>query len=344
MNPQDPGYGYGQQPGQAGSGGYGSYGGYGGYGGSGGYGQQPDQPGYGTPQQPSYPGQSAYPQQPQYPGQPGYAPPTTPLPGYGAPGQPSFSPYAPGYPGGPGYLPPQAPRRNNLGLILGIIGGVVVVAIIACIAFFALANAGGNSTGQTNGTPTSNSTATTGPTATTSGPQVLYSDSMTDSPSGWTNDPASCFESNDGYHIKGGSVCYAPAGDNLTDTTITVTTKLLHATSSMIYGIAFRVSASNDAYLFQITSDGRWAFLNLTGGTGNLITQPTSNSAIQTGTGATNTLKVVAQGTSFTFFVNGTQVGQQTNSLYASGKCGLANGDNTTSSEVVFTNFQVTNP
>jgi hypothetical protein len=66
----------------------------------------------------------------------------------------------------------------------------------------------------------------------------------------------------------------------------------------------------------------------------------TANKAIKRGLNATNTLEVKAQGSLFTFFVNGTQVGHATDATIATaGKCGLAGNDGI---EVVFTNFSLT--
>lgn len=107
-----------------------------------GYPQQAPQPGY--PQQP-YPGQqpASYPQQPGYPGQPQQMP----QPGY--PQQPQQG-YQPGYapPPRPGYQPqPGAPMppagnagKSKAPLIIGIVAGVLVLAVAA---FFAVRFIGG---------------------------------------------------------------------------------------------------------------------------------------------------------------------------------------------------------
>ncbi len=101
--------------------------------------QQPQTPGYGAPQQPGqYPGYTpGYP--PPTPGYGQPVQPGAPTPGYGQPSQnpgqyppPGYAaPGYPGYPAGPtpGYGPPPTPRGNTR-LPVFIVGGLVILAII----------------------------------------------------------------------------------------------------------------------------------------------------------------------------------------------------------------------
>ena len=116
--------------------------------------QQPVQPPYGSygypqPQTPGYP-----PQQPQggYPAAGGYPPPQAPYPGQGGyPQQPGpYPPQQPGYQQGypvPGYPQPPAPPRRGLGkgAVIGILGGVLALIVIAATAV--ALNSGGKSGG-----------------------------------------------------------------------------------------------------------------------------------------------------------------------------------------------------
>ncbi|MEU0084850.1 hypothetical protein [Streptomyces sp. NPDC006274] len=106
------------------------------YGQPGPYGQQPQQPGYGYPQQPQ-PGQAqqpgyGHPQQPQpaQPQQPGYGHPqqSQPQPGYGYPQQPQ----APQQQWGTPPPPPPAPTRGGLSLKMKF---QIAVGVLAAIAF-----------------------------------------------------------------------------------------------------------------------------------------------------------------------------------------------------------------
>ncbi|OON81183.1 hypothetical protein [Streptomyces tsukubensis] len=111
------------------------------------YGQQPGGPSpYGRPGPPAYgqqPGApSPYGQQPgapspygQQPGVPAYGQqPGTPPPPYGQP------PYGQPYPGQPMGGPP--PKKRRTGLILGIVGGVIVLFVIAGIVVATLVTGG----------------------------------------------------------------------------------------------------------------------------------------------------------------------------------------------------------
>jgi uncharacterized RDD family membrane protein YckC len=92
--------------------------------------QNPQQPGYGYPQQPpqEVPPQQGY-GYPQQPGQPGYGYPQQPgQPGYGYPQQPGY-PQGGGYPGGPVPNVASMGRRFGARLIDGLIIGVVYIVL-----------------------------------------------------------------------------------------------------------------------------------------------------------------------------------------------------------------------
>ena len=74
-------------------------------------------------------------------------------------------------------------------------------------------------------------------------------------------------------------------------------------------------------------------------GTLTLLVHLTADSSIQTGANASNDLQVVALGPQFTFFVNGTQVGQSSDSTFTAGEWGIDN--NSTNGEVIYTNVLV---
>ncbi len=349
MPPQGPGYpNYPEQPG------YGQQSGY----------PQQQPPGYGQ-QQAGYDAPAPYPPaQPTQPTPPGYdapAPygPTQPAqpayppsqPGYTGPQQP---PSQPGYPGYPGYTggyapppggmppygaPPPAPRRSNTGIILAVIGGAVILAIIAVVAFLAIGRPTSTGTASATATATLAPTNTPAPTATatSSTGNILYQDSMTDNPSGWVNDSSrGCTEQSDGYHVTGAS-CFAP-GVNVGDAGMAVDTLEASTTSTSAFGIVFREADANDLYVFEISADGRWAAYKLVSGTKTFLQNFTANSAINTGSGATNNLNVIAIGSNFSFSVNGTTVGTATDSSISSGQWGVGSSSST---EIVFTNVLI---
>lgn len=289
--------------------------------------EQPGMPyGASAPQWPAY-GAAATPQQPV---QAGYGQPT---PGYNAPTAYSPPPQQPyGYPGGMPPTPP-APKQNKN---VPIIAAVVAVLIVGIGAFIALQG----HKGKVSITPTATLTKTqSSPTAThsTAG-SVIYQNALTSSASGWTTD-SNCSFSSDGYHIQGGYICYAPT-DSLSNVDVTVQVSQLSGDSSSGFGIVFRRASKGNYYSFRIDSGGQWGAFVCQNSNCNSL-GGASDSSIQTGLNATNTLRVVAVGTHFDYYVNGTKVGSADDSTFSSGDVGLSGADG---SEVVFSNLVIAQP
>lgn len=327
-----------------------------------GYGQQPDYP---TPQQPMYPPpdsgytQPTYPspEQPTYPSpqQPVYQPPQPPYPGAqpyaGQPPQPPYQGYQP-TPGQPQpqqpYYPqpgqPQQQRRGRGGMIAAIVGGVILLCVVVCVGgLFALGllGQGAASSILTRLGPTETALAqqlTPSPAET-----VIYQDTFQDSPSDWANESGCSFKS-DGYHVTGETACFGPSTLDSANADVQVTVQSVKSGQDTGYGIALRRASSGNFYTFEITPDGRWAFLKWINGSAKAVTDLQSNTAIQTGSGATNQLRVLAVGSNFTFYVNGTQVGTASDSTYTDGRVGVVTDDTTSSSEGLFTSFSVLQP
>jgi hypothetical protein len=261
------------------------------------------------------------------------APPSYQPYGYAAPPTyPSPAPYPPQF----AYAPTQQPSLTNRVSW----PAVAVVAIVALALLAALA--GGAAlylarSGTTGHASAPTATALTTPTATLpSG--VVYSSTLTGNVTDWPNG-GGCTPESDGYHITAGVACYPNLADQ-SDVTLTVTVMQLSGDQSQTYGVSFRRVSQSNRYFFDIDSNGEWGFGKSVNGTDTFIIDATTNAAIQTGQNASNTLQVQASGSHFTFFVNGTQVGQGDDSTYASGKWGLEGSNNI---EVVFTNITITN-
>ena len=334
-SPQSP-YGQPGQPGQ-----YGQPGQPGSYAPPSGYGQPAPPSGY-QPQysQPYGYGQPAAPSQPY--GQPyGYGQPAAPS-GYGQPyGQPAAPSYPiapgtgyppPGYPQQP--LAPLPPRKRRTGLIVGIVVAVVVV----------LGLCGGGtllvvlSQGQTS-TPTSS--ATSGVSATpTPAETVIYANTFASDASDWSQDPGHCYSSSDGYHAQDGYICYAPVGIQ-TDASVTVNVQQVSGPTTHAYGLVFRRTSVGNYYDFMIDSNGKWLFEKCVNDNCTSIVDFKANDAIKGGLNTSNTLKVAAKGSHFDFFVNGTQVGSEDDTTFASGKVGVVC---TSSIDCVFTNLIIARP
>jgi hypothetical protein len=287
-----------------------------------------DAPPNSTPYPPPFPAPDSVRDQPNTPPygatNPAYTVPTTGAP-YPPPGYPA--PYPPqGYPA-PYMTEPPKPRRNPIALIVGLSVGIPLVLIIACVTGALLIARSHTS-----------STVISTPSGTTSLSYTqLFTDPLTSNTNSWAND-THCFFQPDGYHVKGGYLCYAPVG-NISNGIVSVDVKQISGPITYFYGIVIRRTSRGNYYLFEIDSNGKWRFSKVVSSTFADVLPYVPNAAIHRGLNATNRLKVIMQGNNFTFFINGTQVGQATDSTFASGRCGVV--DDISSGEVVFTNFEV---
>ena len=75
-------------------------------------------------------------------------------------------------------------------------------------------------------------------------------------------------------------------------------------------------------YTFQYHRDGRYMIYKSANGSATVLKNWTSSSAINTGS-AWNTLRVVADGTTIYFYINGTYMGAITNTSLTSGRVGI---------------------
>ena len=305
-----------------------------------------------TPNQPNQPNQPYAPVNsgPARPSTP-LTPPLTPPPyaqGYGqsyghAPTVAS-APAGQGY-GPPGYPPsqpsPQGPQRRQLSLPLIIISSAILVAVIVAliVGVIKLTTQGGGSTSQTHGSPTATATvraATATPSAT-----VIFQDALTSNTKGWLDDGTHCFFKSGGYHIKLSYFCIAPTTIPEGNLTISVNVKEVSGSNDFPFGIVLRRSGQQ-YYAFEIDSQSEWVFFKATSASAKDTTLHTytTNAAIHKGLNATNTLKVVIRGTVYACYVNGTLMGQVTDSSYSSGQVGLISEKY----EAVFTDMLVTQP
>lgn len=148
--------------------------------------------------------------------------------------------------------------------------------------------------------------------------------------------------------MKDSYACYAPVSAYLLDSSDTsVDVKLVSASSRDMHGLELRAPrgagpSQNRLYAFVLTPAGSWAFLLCDGGLSSItclnLVDFTLNAAIHSGLGAINTLRVVAQKSHFSFYINGTQVGQANDATIWTGQTALvATGD----CEAVFTNMLI---
>jgi hypothetical protein len=94
------------------------------------------------------------------------------------------------------------------------------------------------------------------------------------------------------------------------------------------YGVLFRMRGPTEFYRFDISGDGHYGFLRRNNDDANpwtTITDWTRSPAIQQGANG-NRLKILAQGSRFTFYINDQLVGEASDTAFRSGGIGLDAG------------------
>jgi serine/threonine protein kinase len=288
-----------------------------------------------------------------------YTPSAGPVYPQYTPGQQAMWPGGGGQQQGWGGAPPGVATRPGAGspfkVLTGTTGGrialIVATALLlitACIGSLRVlgprVQIGNNgTTNRQGGNTPPPSTATTAPTVT---PNVIYRDSLTNSPSGWFTSAQSqghCSPQGDGYHVKDSFVCFAPPAA-FSDGDFAVDAKEVSGATNAAFGIVFRAGAPINGqvlnyYHFDINSQGVWVFQKVANGSVTQITPDTADGAIQRGLNTVNHLRVRAYGGHIEFYVNGTKVGQSDEPTFASGRWGLDAG---AGAESAFSNLTIT--
>jgi serine/threonine protein kinase len=198
--------------------------------------------------------------------------------------------------------------------------------------------------------------ATAGVIQTATAGKAAYHDPLNDANNpatqnaGWNgldgNDSHCQFQS-DGYHVSEGVNLHG-CGEQTTydNATITVNMDILSGDSG---GLFFRVNTNvfgaYSGYLFQVNSQGQykiWRSNNFNFGNDTQVLQDwTTSSALKTGYNVKNTLQVIMNGNTMSFYANGVYLTQVQDSTYTSGFVALgafSSGDNT---EVVYSNIKI---
>lgn len=217
---------------------------------------------------------------------------------------------------------------------MGILGAVVVVALIVGGVLFVE-----HKQNSTTSSPTGVTLTTTPAATATPSQHVAFQDSLASNSNGW-NEDANCFFGAGGYHIKGGYICYAPT-NTVGNGTISVDTKQISGDLTLLHGITLHRASKGNYYSFGIDGNGKWDFYKSVNDQGTEVLSPSTSSAIKTGLNASNTLKVTMSGSTYTFYINGTQVGSTDDSTFTTGDSGLDGQDGI---EVVYANFKITTP
>lgn len=265
---------------------------------------------------------------PPYGQQQGYgAPPAT---AFGLPVQPP--PFGVGSQPSPFQAPPQPPPKKSAAPLVGVIVAIVVVLAGLGVGGYFLFGKGGNG-------PTPTPTATVGP---------LYQANLTSDPGGWACNSTCSFRA-DGYHIQipDNSVYPSYMTRQVFDNAALEVTGIIAKgdTTNAELDIIFRLqqNATLAGYLFRIFPDGSYAVArSATDGNFTTLLDTTPASSLKKGLNQQNTFKVVFTSSQFTFYINGQQVNQVTDTSYTKGYIGLGAGYKNT--EAIFSNLTVTKP
>lgn len=178
----------------------------------------------------------------------------------------------------------------------------------------------------------------------------LYSESLqTHVTAGWrtgTLGPDSCVIKNDGLHIylaRTNRYVYCNSGHGkLNDFALQVDMKILYGATGASGGMVIRANGDKRGfYYFSIAADGNYSIrLQQNNAWGKFLDVGTSSSFIK-GYEVTNTLMVIAQGSTLYFYVNQQFLTSIQDSTYTMGYVGLKMSSTTSVAEAVYTNARI---
>jgi hypothetical protein len=174
---------------------------------------------------------------------------------------------------------------------------------------------------------------------------VLFQDDLLDSTSAWPFQEHLCGYISTGYLVNGG-ICVASAG-SYEDFDLSVTVRQQAGATTGFYGLVFRQHDGQNAYIFDISTNGEWRFWKITANSlfpdepnRTFFVLPTADPYIHLGGGA-NTIFVRAVGGHFTLYANNFRLGEVDDSDYSSGGVGLEASDG---AQAVCTHILMTRP
>lgn len=191
-------------------------------------------------------------------------------------------------------------------------------------------------------TATSNSTSS----------NILLQDNFSDPNSGWevSQFDAGTVGYRDGVYFvtstESTKAMWGLAGRNFSDTSIEIAATQISgpANNNNDYGVMCRLNEDGNGYSFNISGDGFYSIQRMDNNAFTNLVEWTESDKINIGN-ATNTLKVICQGSTLTFFVNGAQLAQTTDATYTTGDIALsATTYEADATEVHFDNLLVTQP
>ncbi|HLI69230.1 MAG TPA: protein kinase [Ktedonobacteraceae bacterium] len=164
-------------------------------------------------------------------------------------------------------------------------------------------------------------------TAVTSRAPVLSDPLSGQDSNNWADDGISCAFQNNAYFVtaSGTNTLQPCISSSLqySNAAFQINVTLISAADA---GLIFRASSDGSRfYDFEITNQGQFYLRYRNNGAYTFLIQNTPSSSIK-GAGEQNTLLVIANGSTFQLFINGTFVGQTQDSTFSSGQLGVATG------------------
>jgi tRNA A-37 threonylcarbamoyl transferase component Bud32 len=198
--------------------------------------------------------------------------------------------------------------------------------------------------------------ATAGVWQTVTAGHPIYSDPLTDADNPATraaswDQNSQCVFGHDGYHVvqevsltTSLHGCHE-AAYSYQNLALSVQLKILSGQSGGVF-VRLHTDFLNfySGYLFEVDSQGRYRISNFSRG----ITEPfvdwTGTAALREGTGAVNTLEIIAKGSALAFYANGVYLTSINDGSYSDGNIGFLARTGETNADVVYSNLNIYAP
>ncbi|GER81999.1 hypothetical protein KTAU_06370 [Thermogemmatispora aurantia] len=196
-------------------------------------------------------------------------------------------------------------------------------------------------------------TATAAVWQTATAGRLVYSDALTnaDNPAtrqaNWDRN-GHCLFGGDGYHVVQAvsltttqRICHE-ANYSYGNIALSVQMKILSGASG---GVFFRLHPNlfslSSGYLFEVDSQGRYRIARFDGGIEQPFADWASSPALQSGNGVANTLQIIANGSSLSFYANNVYLTTVSDNSYTEGNIGFLGTAGDNDANVVYSNLAI---
>ncbi len=164
-----------------------------------------------------------------------------------------------------------------------------------------------------------------------------------------SNSDSQCQFLSDGYHVTEGTRLHGcgEQANTYGNATITVDMNILSGDSGgLFFRITTNIFGAYEGYLFQVNSKGQYRIwrsnnFSIPGDDVQVFQDWTSSSALKTGYNVKNTLEVIMNGSTMSFYANGVYLTQVQDSTYTLGIVALGALSSGSNTEVVYSNLNI---